>query len=380
MKKVLFLDQTGKIGGAELSLLEVVTPYRENCQVVLFEDGPFRERLERRQIPVQVLSSAPIRARKESTFLQNLGSLTQLLPIVFQVATLSHGYDLIFANTQKALVVGALAAFFSKKPLVWYLHDILSTEHFSQANQRLSVTLANRFASRVIADSKATEAAFIAAGGHQNIVETIYYGFEPSCYQNLQSDPVQLRKQLGLENRFIVGHFSRLSAWKGQHVLLKALTHCPDEVCAVFVGDALFGEDDYAQSLYQQVKVLNLDSRVHFLGFRSDVPELMAACDMVAHTSTAPEPFGRVIVEAMLCGTPVVAAAAGGAVEIVDHNRTGWLTPPNDSEALAEVICLCHSQPELARSTAQIAQQTTGQRFNLDVINRQLTEALQKVG
>jgi glycosyltransferase involved in cell wall biosynthesis len=51
----------------------------------------------------------------------------------------------------------------------------------------------------------------------------------------------------------------------------------------------------------------------------------MAACDLVTHTSTAPEPFGRVIVEAMLCGTPVIAAGAGGATELIEHGKTGWL-------------------------------------------------------
>jgi glycosyltransferase involved in cell wall biosynthesis len=379
MKKILFIDQTGKIGGAELSLLEVVTPYRESCQVILFEDGPLRQRLEERQIPVQVLASAPIQARKDSTFLQGFSSLAQVLPLVIQVATLSRDYDLIFANTQKALVVGALARIVSNKPLVWYLHDILSREHFSRANQRLSVTLANRFASRVIADSQATAAAFVAAGGHQSIIETVYYGFDPDCYQNLQSDPAQLRQQLGLDQQFIVGHFSRLSAWKGQHVLLEALTYCPEQVSAIFVGDALFGENDYVQALHQQVEALNLGDRVQFLGFRTDIPELMAACDLIAHTSTAPEPFGRVIVEAMLCGTPVIAAAAGGAVEIVDQGQTGWLTSPGDCQALAEAIRLCYSQPELARSMAQHAQQAASQRFNLHTINRQLAELLQEV-
>jgi len=51
----------------------------------------------------------------------------------------------------------------------------------------------------------------------------------------------------------------------------------------------------------------------------------MTACDLVAHTSTVPEPFGRVIVEAMLCERPVVAAGAGGVVELVEPGKTGWL-------------------------------------------------------
>ena len=108
---------------------------------------------------------------------------------------------------------------------------------------------------------------------------------------------------MGLGDRFVIGHFSRLSPWKGQHILLEALVHCPADVVAILVGDALFGEQDYVQTLKAQVESLGLQNRVHFLGFRSDIVPLMHACDVVAHTSTAPEPFGRVIAEAMLCRT-----------------------------------------------------------------------------
>ncbi len=62
----------------------------------------------------------------------------------------------------------------------------------------------------------------------------------------------QLRQQLGLEGKFVVGHFSRLAPWKAQHILIAALAQCPPEVTAILVGDALFGEQDYVQKLHQQ--------------------------------------------------------------------------------------------------------------------------------
>lgn len=374
--KILFLDQTGQLGGAELCLADLAKPYRESCLVCLFTDGPFRYLLEQQQIPVQVLKSQLMRVHKDSNLLQGLGSVSQLVPLIIKVAQLSRNYDLICANTQKALVVGALASWLSGRPLVYYLHDILSTEHFSRINCRLAVTLANRFASLVIANSKATQAAFLEAGGRQDIIEFVYCGFEPELYQNLEPNSTQVRQQLGLDGQFVVGHFSRLSPWKGQHVLIEALAYCPSDVIAILVGDALFGEQDYIEQLHKQITRLGLEERIHFLGFRSDVPQLMAACDLVAHTSTAPEPFGRVIVEGMLCGRPVVAAQAGGAAELVETGKTGWLVPPGSPQKLGEVITACCNQPEHAVSIAQQAQILTSQRFHMSAINQQNAQLL----
>jgi len=374
--KILFLDQSGKPGGAELCLIDIAKPYRDSCLVGLFADGSFRHLLEQQHIPVQVLATEPIQVRKESSLVQGLSSLSSLMPLIRRIARKAREYDVIYANTQKALVVGALASFFSDRPLVYHLHDILSPDHFSQTNRRIAVTLANARASLVIANSQASQAAFVAAGGRERLTEVVYNGFQPELYQSNESNSSQLRQQLGLEGRFIVGHFSRLSPWKGQHILIEALAHCPKDVTAILVGDALFGEQDYVQHLHQRVAELGLEGRVQFLGFRSDIVPLMSACDLVAHTSTSSEPFGRVIVEAMLCGRPVVAAAAGGAVELVQHGHTGWLVAPGEPTLLADVITSCQNQPLHAASLAQQAQMYASQRFDLKTINQQLERLL----
>lgn len=374
--KILFLDQSGKPGGAELCLIDIAKPYRDSCLVGLFADGPFRNLLEQQHIPVQVLATQPIQVRKESSLAQGLGSLGSLVPVIAQVVRQASEYDLIYANTQKALVVGALASFLGRRPLIYHLHDILSKDHFSRTNRTLAVTLANGFASLAIANSKASLAAFVEAGGRPDITEVVYNGFEPELYRSNESNVSQLKQQLGLDGRFIVGHFSRLSPWKGQHVLLEALAHCPKNVTAILVGDALFGEQDYVQHLHSLVAALGLEERVRFLGFRSDIVQLMSACDLVAHTSTAPEPFGRVIVEAMLCGRPVVAAEAGGAIELVEPGVTGWLVPPGEPQQLAAVIASCRNQPEHTATIAHRAQSQASQRFDLTTINQQIAQLL----
>jgi glycosyltransferase involved in cell wall biosynthesis len=145
------------------------------------------------------------------------------------------------------------------------------------------------------------------------------------------------------------------------------------------VGDALFGEQDYVQYLHEQVAELGLEKRVRFLGFRSDIVPLMKACDLVAHTSTSPEPFGRVIIEAMLCGRPVVAAAAGGVVELVEIGKTGWLFSPGNSQQLAQIITTCRNQPDRAATIAHQAQIHATQRFELTATNQRISQLLYQV-
>lgn len=376
--KILFLDQSGNLGGAELCLLDIVQPYRDRALVGLFTDGPFKHLLERHQIPVQVLGDRAIQVRKQSGWLQGLGGLKPLFSIVVKVVDLSRHYDLIYANTQKALVVGALASLLTRRPLVYHLHDILSTDHFSPSNLRLAVTLANQFATQVIATSEAARDAFVAAGGEAARTTVIYNGFDPTLYQ-CPADADQIRAQLGWQDRFVVGHFSRLSPWKGQHILLAALAHCPEHVTAVFVGDALYGEQNYVQELHQQVEALGLQERVRFLGFRPDVVNLMYACDAIAHTSTAPEPLGRVVVEAMLCGRPVIAAQAGGITELMESGHSGYLVSPGDVIALATAITHCQSHYEQAIAMAQVARKQVSCRFHIATIQQQITQLLHDI-
>ncbi|MCY7276731.1 MAG: glycosyltransferase family 1 protein, partial [Phormidesmis sp. CAN_BIN44] len=112
--KILFLDQSGKLGGAELALLDVVKNYPD-ALLGLFEDGPFRELAEQNHVSVKVLGRKAIAVRKESGWLAGLSSLGQLIPLIAKVAQFSRGYDLIYANTPKALVVGAMASLMSRR-------------------------------------------------------------------------------------------------------------------------------------------------------------------------------------------------------------------------------------------------------------------------
>jgi glycosyltransferase involved in cell wall biosynthesis len=212
----------------------------------------------------------------------------------------------------------------------------------------------------------------------------VHNGIDPSPFESVSPTEIDaLKEELNLARVPIVGTFSRLACWKGQHVLLEALTHLPG-VHAVLVGEALFGEVSYAEALHERAKTLGIVDRVHLLGFRQDVPQLMQLSDVVVHTSIAPEPFGRVIVEGMLACRPVVATRAGGVMEIIEDGVSGVLVPPGDAKALARVLADLLADPSKSNALATAGYTVALDRFSpramLEGIEAQLQRSLYDFG
>lgn len=347
--RVMFVNHTSEIAGAELVLLDLVRRWRE-ASAFLFEDGPLNGAIQRQGL--QVITS---RWGHGLTKVRRDGSLWNAAPlggrlgaIALEIAGAARRHDLVYANSQKAFVLSAIATAIARRPLVWHLHDIINGAHFGAAQRRLQVALANRRAARVVVPSEAAAAAFVAGGGRVDLIEIVPNGVDVTRDDRPRSE---LRTELGLPEGPLAGVFSRLAPWKGQHVLLQALAKLPEVRC-ILAGDAQFGEQAYASSLRHLVAELGLGDRVHFLGQRDDVPRLMQAVDVMIHPSVDPEPFGRTLVEAMLAGVPVIATNTGAASDILAAGAAGTLVPPNDPDALAAAVtCVLGRSDEL---TAQV--------------------------
>ncbi|MFM7603251.1 MAG: glycosyltransferase family 4 protein [Pseudanabaena sp.] len=365
-KKILFVSYTAVLGGGELCLLDFAHAYRETSQVVLLTDGILKNRLEDLGVKVEVLQASRSLAEvKVSSGLASLKSIGDLWRLGRQVAKKSKDFDLIHANNQKGFVVAAIARLFGGAPVVWHLHDILTADIFSATNRKIAVTLANWFATKVIVNSQATGEAFLAAGGNRRLLRTVYNGFDSEKFDQIDDNQATLREELGIpRDRHLIGMFSRLSYWKGQHILLEAASRLPD-VHVLLVGDALFGEADYTEKLKNIAAQESLKDRVHWLGFRQDIPALMKACDAIAHCSTAPEPFGRVIVEAQLAKRPAIATIGGGTSEIIENGVTGLLIPPNDPQLLADAMHLIFSDLPATQRIVETAYTQAQAKFSV---------------
>lgn len=370
-QRVLFVDQTAQLGGAELWLKDVVLGRGGSDKVFLFQDGPLAEVLSDQAVEVvtRPVSQRLGGLKKESGLLAKVASSWDVLAMVRAVQNAARTCDAIYANTPKALVVSALAGVIARKPVLYHLHDILSREHFSASNLKVLVGLSNRLVRHVVANSQATMDAYRAAGGKASC-SISYNGFDPSVFipfiANHAEHSLAVRRELGLHNGdTIVAVFGRLAPWKGQQLAIKAL-HKLTGVHLMLVGDALFGEADYKLELQRLAQDPAVAGRVHFMGFRRDVFPLMQAVDVVLHASIAPEPFGRVIVEAMLSRRPIIAARAGGAAEIVTDGSDGWLFTPGDEAALAQCVARVLNMEDSVRTEViERAQKMASDRFSL---------------
>jgi glycosyltransferase involved in cell wall biosynthesis len=150
-----------------------------------------------------------------------------------------------------------------------------------------------------------------------------------------------IRRSLGWEEAPLVGIVGRLQRWKAQHVFLEAAALVARErsdARFVVVGGAVLGtEGTYPEDLAAQAAELGLGGRVRFVGHQDDVPPWFDALDVAVHATNG-EPFGLVLVEAMVLGTPVVATAVGGPTEIVEEGSSGLLVPPARPDAMAAAI------------------------------------------
>ena len=162
---------------------------------------------------------------------------------------------------------------------------------------------------------------------------------------------------------------ARLTRWKGQLVVLEAVALLARrDVVVILVGSG--SRPRYVTEIERRARALDIDDRLRFAGECDDMPAALMLADVVVHASVRPEPFGRTIIEAQAMARPVVASDAGGAVETVAQDVSGWRVPPGDAVSLASVLNHALAMPPAAR-------EALGARARASVLAGYTTAAMQ---
>jgi glycosyltransferase involved in cell wall biosynthesis len=154
----------------------------------------------------------------------------------------------------------------------------------------------------------------------------------------------------------------RISSWKGQSVLLRAVARVPDAV-AVVAGDAWPGQEHHEAALRRLAADLGIGERVRFVGFVADPRPLYGGADVVVVPSTRPDPLPNAALEAAAAGCCVVASRHGGLPEIIRDGETGVLVAPDDPPALAAALRRLAIDPGLGPRLGAAAAVDVAERF-----------------
>jgi glycosyltransferase involved in cell wall biosynthesis len=346
--KILYFTHSSELSGGERSLLGIL----ENLDKSTYEpilvtpvDGPLpqavrllgvkwveldvsKELLKRRRSDIRPYSKAFFSDAITTTV--SAGKLKRIIR--------EEGIDLIHSNSMKAHFISALAAHRSDTPLVCHVRDILSDRYARSITDLFLGT----FADRIIAVSDAVAKQFNLAKPR---VRVIYNGIDVDklAGEVAMKDPHAAFRSLCLPSSTrIVANIGQLSSWKGQYIFVRAakkiLKRVPDTYFLV-VGGALFGGNGYVEFLKKLANDLGIRERIHFVGQTEGITEVLMVADVLLHTPVKPEPFGRVIVEAMASGVPVVASRCGGIPEIIKHGENGLLVEPKNVSEAADAVC-----------------------------------------
>lgn len=333
--RVVVLDHTAVLSGGELAIARAIGGVGDEASVhtILAEDGPLRRRLEDAGSTVDVLALDD-RARHVNRSTVRPGRLDPraLVSTARYVTRLAMRLrrlrpDVVHTNSLKAALYGGAAARLAGIPCVWHVRDRIATPYLPEPAVRLVRVAARVLPSLVVANSGST----LRALGVDGVV--LPSPLDPSIV------PRERRERAG-HGPLRVTVLGRLAPWKGQDLAIEAFADslASSGATLAIVGAPLFGEEAYAASLRARAAALGVAERVEFLGFVDDVAGVLASTDVLVHSSTIPEPFGQVVVEAMGAGCAVIVPDQGGPAEVVTDGVDGVTYAMGDAGALGKAL------------------------------------------
>lgn len=360
--KVCFVSHSGALGGAELSLYEAAKGLRNRGHephVVMPAPGALGDRLASAGVDVSVvrypLWVSAGRWRDARHRLRRLaGSAVASRALAQHFRRL--GPDVVVTNTL-ALPSAALAAWRLGLPHVWYIHEFGEEDHGLSFDlpRRISHRLIDRLSARVLVNSRAVQRS-VEAWVSPERVRLAYYAVEVSAPDR---NGITSNRNLQL---VLLG---RMAPGKRQEEAIRAagvLAESGISVQLTLVGTAV---PEYRDYLAELVCLLGLERQVRFVPFTDRAASYLASADAALMCSRM-EAFGRVTVEAMKLGKPVIGANSGGTPELIQHGVNGLLYRPGDPHDLAQKIASLWQDRSLLLEMGRRAEPWAMSTFNLD--------------
>ena len=355
--KILFYNHQGKVSGAERMILLIVKKLnRSRFEPVMVcpETDTIAAETQELGIPCQTINQLDARFTLHLDellryFASFIKTMRQLRANIRKLQP-----DLIHANSIRSGLVATTASIGIKIPVIWHLQDELP-RHPLSILIRLFAVCSRRI--RLMPVSRATGESFRGRipqllGKHLQ-EQVVHNGIELEKFEIDRTNRRRIRTELDLsENELVIGIVGQITPRKGQLELIETFARTQKQMPSstlLVVGTPIFNKDEvYLEKLKETARDLGIENRVKFLGSRRDVAAVMQTLDLLVINSKS-EALVLVAIEAMACGTPIIATAVGGTAEIIKHRKNGWLVPFGDERALSEAIVTLSREPEMRR-------------------------------
>lgn len=379
MIEVIFVDAASQMGGVEFSTLYLTKSLdrtRWRPLVICPEEGELPRRCREAKVEVAIVP----RSRFFSTGIR-VADRTVVNPLALASnsgSVLASAYILarFFRGRKPNLVVtkgllshfyGGLAARLERIPCVWHVQDRVSERpgpFFAWA-----MAIGGRLLAReVMVDAESIARQFRPLVSPEKI-SVVWNGVDLNEFApNREGSTVRAEWNAGA-GETLIGIIGRLTPWKGQSVLIQAFAKIADRfprARVIIIGAPLFESDVYLRKLIGETERLGLSARICFAGFRSDLPQVLGALDLVVHSALEKDSSPLAVVSAMAAGKPIICTRVDGTAELFQDGVDALLVTPGDAAELAEKLALLLGDAGLSKRLGDAARRKAERELSLE--------------
>jgi len=390
---VVFVNPVGALGGAERMLLAMISALQYEDQdieihLIVGAEGGLVEAAQKLGAKVRVL---PIPAQvnklgdsgiKGSKILGGLkllfsvfwawGAIAKYLK-QFRAIIKDIDPDIIHSNGIKTHILTAMSKV--RLPVVWHVHDFYSTRPFIASVLRW---FSNRAEIGVACSEAAGEDARRVLPKLN--IKVIYSAVDTDYFYPRPFRPMALAGIDTSTKSIKVGLAGTFARWKGHDIFIEAASIIARDRPSLDMQFYIIGAPIYSTSgsqfslseLQTLASNLGIADKVNFLGFQANMADIYLWLDIVVHASTAPEPFGYAIAEAMACGRPVIVSRAGGAAELFLNDVEAVAVMPGDAMNLAVTIQYLVCNPKQCQNLGENARKKIVRAFSQNQLGGQI--------
>ncbi|MUL38116.1 glycosyltransferase family 4 protein [Gloeocapsopsis dulcis] len=364
-------------GGAEWSLLDVCRGLAEKgheLHCLYCKEGDLLPHYQQFCKTVVKASTYRIKGHTPSSSISFITSLLKALHTQF---------DLIYANYYSQTFFGGILARVKGIPLVCHLRSYPPQRRHFPAQIQMGLNSCTS----LIAVSQAARSSYLKAGFNPHLIKVVYNGIDLERFV-MRGDRDITRRALGIPaDAFVVLYAGRITRPKNLEMLIAAFARLglePDQARLLITGATYSSSyshvagDMYQQELIDLCQTLGISDRVHWLGKRSDVPEIFRAADVSVLPSILPETFGRVIAESMACGTPAIGLRYGGIPEVLSGEFQHFQVETGDVTGLAQQLLALKDWQKQDPTLGQRCRTYVEQHFSKERMVEEVEQAMQE--